>query len=87
MVNGVQGLIVEDCQCTGSEGANEEGSDKAGCIGDGNSVNVVPGAVGVLKGLIDDGVDHFDVTTRRYLWYNATILRMNVDLRVNDITE
>ena len=78
---------MEDGEGTGGEGADEQGADKAGGIGDGNGVDIVPGAVCVGQCLVDNGVDDFDMAPGRDLWYDTAVLGVDVDLGVDDIAQ
>ena len=48
MVDGVEGLVMEDGEGAGGEGADEKGTKEAGCVGDGDGVDIIPGAAGVF---------------------------------------
>ena len=36
---------MEDGEGTGGEGADEEGTDESWCVGNGDGVDIIPGAV------------------------------------------
>jgi hypothetical protein len=78
---------MNQCLRASSERADEQGSDKAGRIGDSNRVDIVPGASGVSDSLTDYGIDDFDVAAGRYLWYNSAVLFVNIDLSLDDIAK
>ena len=46
----VERLIVNDGEGAGGEGADEQRADQAGCVGDSDSVDIVPGAIGIRQG-------------------------------------
>lgn len=45
-MDGVEGLVPEDCEGAGGEGADEEGANEAGGVGDGDGVDVGGGGFG-----------------------------------------
>ena len=47
-MNCVEGFVVKDSEGAGGEGADEEATEEAGGVGDGDAVDVVPGGFGVL---------------------------------------
>lgn len=86
MVNGVEGLIVQDGEGAGGESADEEGAEEAGGVGDGEGVDFVPvvlamfGEAGVGEGLVDDRKDSLEVGTSGDFGNNATVAFKEVDL-------
>ena len=58
MVYLVKRLIMNDGEGAGGEGADEQRADQAGCIGDGDGVDVIPGAAGIRQGFFDDRVNN-----------------------------
>ena len=48
MVNGVEGLVAENREGAGGKGADEKRAEKTGGMSDGDSVNIVPIAVGIF---------------------------------------
>lgn len=87
MMYRIQRFVMDDGQRAGGKGADEEGADKARGVSDGNGVDIVPGAVGVGEGLVDHRIDDFDVAASRDLWYNTTILSVNIDLCLDNVRE
>lgn len=81
----MQRLIMNDGESAGSEGADEEGADEPGGVGDGDGIDVVPGACCIGKRFMDDGVDDLQMTAGGNLWDNTAIFGMDVDLGVDDI--
>lgn len=55
MVDGVEGLVPENGESASGEGADEEGTEQAGGVGDGDGVEVIRGEVGVMQSLMNDG--------------------------------
>ena len=56
-------------------------------MSDGNGVKVFYGEVGVGESLVDDWEDGFDMTTGGNFGNDATVGRVDVDLRDNNIRE
>src|SRR5690606_19336760 len=65
--------------------ADKEAANETRRIGDGNDIDVVPGHLGLSERLINNRVYDLDMATRRDLWYDAAVSRMNVYLRINDV--
>ncbi len=86
VVDRVERFIFQRRQGAGGQGADQQRPNQARRIGDGNGVDIVPGQVGVGQCLVDDGVDHFDVAASGHFGHDAAINRVNIDLRINDVT-
>ena len=54
----VERLIVNDGEGAGGEGADEQRADQAGCISDGDSVDIIPSTIGIRQSLFNDRVDN-----------------------------
>ncbi len=85
MVDRVERNVVKDGGSAGGESANEEGTDEAWRVGDGDSVNILPIKFGIRKSLMKDGIDGFDVRAGGDFWNNASVSSMDIDLRDDDI--
>ena len=66
MVYLVKRLIMNDGKGAGGESADEQRADQAGRVGDGDGVDIVPGAISVRQGFFDDRVNNFQVMTPPY---------------------
>lgn len=87
MVDGIEGFMPEDGEHAGGKGADEEGAEEAGGVGDSDVVDAVFGEMSVGKGLVDDGKDGFKVGAGGDFGDDATVGGEDVDLRDDDITE
>lgn len=85
MMGRVKRNVVKNGGSAGSEGADKKGTDEAWGMSDGNCVNVGPIELSVSKGLVEDGIDGFDMRTSGNLGNNAAVGGMNIDLRNDDI--
>ena len=85
MVDGVEGFVVKDSEGAGSEGADEEATEEAGGVGDGDGVDVSPGDLGVVHGLVDDGEDCLEVASGGDFGDDAAVGFEDVDLRDDDV--
>ena len=47
-MDGVEGFVVKDSKSASGESSDEEGTEEARGVSDGDGVNFVPGEVGVL---------------------------------------
>ena len=81
----VKRLIVNDGEGASSESADEQRADQAGRIGDGDGVDIVPGAICVRQGFFDDRVNNFQVAAGGNFWDNAAVFGMDVDLGIDHI--
>lgn len=80
VVDGVEGLVPENSESAGGEGADKEGTEQAGGVGDGDSVEVIRGEVGVMQSLMDDGQDGFEMRASGDFGNDTTISCENVNL-------
>ena len=61
MVYFVKRLIVNDGEGAGGEGADEQRTDQAGRVGDGDGVDIVPSTGSIRQSFVDDWADDFQV--------------------------
>lgn len=87
MVDGVQWFIMQFGQGFCGQHADQKRTDQSRSIGDGYGVDIVPGNLGFTHCLADDRIDDLDVRPRRYLWYDAAIFGMDIDLGVDHIRQ
>ena len=87
MVNGVEGFVVEEGEGAGGQSADEEGTEKAWGVGDGDGVDVVPGEGGVGEGAVEDGEDGFEVGTGGDFGDDATVGFENVNLGNDNVRQ
>ena len=87
MVDGVEGLVVDDCESAGGEGADKEGAEEAWGVGDGDGVDILPGAGGVFEGFVDDGLDGFEVGAGSDFRDDSAIFGKDVDLGDDDVAQ
>lgn len=85
MMSRVKRDVVKNGGSAGGEGADKKGADEAWGMSDGNGVNVGPIELSVSKGLVEDGIDGFDMRTSGNLGNNAAVGGMNIDLRNDDV--
>lgn len=85
MMGRVKRNVMQNGGSTGSEGADKKGADEAWGMSDGNGVDVGPIELSVSKGLVEDGIDGFDMRTSGNLGNNAAVGGMNIDLRNDDV--
>ena len=84
---------MENRESAGGESADQQGTKQTWRVSDGDSVNLVPiglavfDEAGLLKGLIDDGLDGFQVGTSGDLWNNAAVGFKDVNLGDDDIAQ
>lgn len=76
---------MKNGKSAGGESADKKRAEETGSVGDGDSVNIVPGAAGVFQGFIYDRQDGFEVGAGGNLWDDATIFSEDIYLRNNDI--
>ena len=81
----VKRFVVNDGEGAGGEGADEQRADQAGRVGDGDGVDVVPGAISVRQGFFDDRVDNFQVAAGGDFWDDAAVFGVDVDLGIDHI--
>lgn len=87
MVSGVKGFVVENGEGAGGESADKEGAEEAWSVGDGDSVDIVPGAVCIFQSLIDNRENSFEMRAGGDFWDDASVFGKNIDLGDNDITQ
>ena len=80
MVYLVKRLIVNDGEGTGGERTDEQRADQAGRVGDGDGVDIVPGAISIRQSFVDDWADDFQVATGGNFWNDTTVFGVDVDL-------
>ena len=85
MVYLVERLIVNDGEGAGGKRADEQRADQAGRISDGDSVDIIPGAISVRQGFFDDRVDNFQVAAGGNFRDNAAVFSMDVNLGIDHI--
>lgn len=81
----VKRFVVNDGEGAGGERADEQRADQAGRIGDGDGVDVVPGAISVRQGFFDDRVDNFQVAAGSDFRDDAAVFGVDVDLGIDHI--
>ena len=81
----IQRFMMNDSEGAGGESADEQRTDQAGCVGDGDGVDVVPGAISVRQGFFDDRVDNFQVAAGGDFWDDAAVFSMDIDLGIDHI--
>ena len=86
-MDGVEGLVVDDCESAGGEGADEEGTEEAWGVGDGDGVDVGPGEVGGGEGGVEDGVHGFEVGAGGDFGDDSAVLGEDVDLGDDGVGE
>ena len=84
-MDGVEGGIVEDRESAGGEGSDQEGTEEAGSVGDGNIIDVGPGVVSVVESLMESGEDGFEMRTGGDFGEDAAVSLKDVDLGVDDV--
>lgn len=88
MVDGVEGFVVQNRESAGGESADEEGTEEAGRMSDGDSIYFRPVIffeAGALESLVDNGHDCFEVRTGGDFGNDATVGFKNVDLGNDDV--
>ena len=85
MVYLVERLIANDSEGAGGEGADEQRADQAGRVGDGDGVDVVPGAISVRQGFFDDRVNDLQMAAGGDFRDDAAVFGMDVDLGIDHI--
>ncbi len=85
MVYLVKRFVVNNSEGAGGEGADKQRADQAGRVGDGDGVDVVPGAIGIRQSFFDDRVDNFQVAASGDFWDDAAVFGMDVDLGIDHI--
>jgi len=81
----VERLIMNDGEGAGGESADEQRADQAGRVGNGDGVDIIPGAAGIRQSLFNDRVDNFQVAAGGNFWDNAAVFGMDVDLGIDHI--
>jgi len=84
-MDGVERFLVQNSEGTGGESANEEGTEQAGSVGDGDGVDFVPVEAGVFERLINDGENSFNVRTGGDFGDDTTVGLVDVNLRNDDV--
>ena len=85
MVYLVKRLIVNDSEGAGGEGADEQRADQAGRVGDGDGVDVVPGAISVRQSFFDDRVNNLQMAAGGDFRDDSAVFGMDVDLGIDHI--
>ena len=85
VVDGVEGLVVQNRESAGGEGSDQEGTEEAGSVGDGNIIDVGPGVVSVVESLMESGEDGFEMRTGGDFGDDAAVSLKDVDLGVDDV--
>ena len=85
MVYLVERLIMNDGEGAGGERADEQRADQAGRVGDGDGVDIVPGAISVRQSFFDDRVDNFQVAAGGNFRDDAAVFGVDVNLGIDHI--
>ena len=67
--------------------ADEQRADQSGALGDGEPVDVVQHDLRLAERLTDHGRHELEMPPRRDLRHDAAVLRVQIDLRRDDIRE
>ena len=81
----VKRFVVNDGEGAGGEGADEQRADQAGCVGDSDSVDIIPGAAGIRQSFFNDRVNNFQVAAGGDFRDNAAVFGMDVNLGIDHI--
>ena len=87
MMGRIEGLVVEDCERAGGEGADEETANEAWGMSDGDSIDAVDSFAGISKSLFNDRINGFDVAAGGNFWNDATVFGVDIDLRHDNIRQ
>ena len=85
MVYLVKRLIVNDGEGAGGESADKQRADQSRRVGDGDGVDIVPGAISVRQGFFDDRVDNFQVAAGGDFRDDAAVFGVDVNLGIDHI--
>lgn len=81
----VERLIVNDGESAGGESADEQRADQARRVGDGDGVDIVPGAISVRQGFFDDRVNDLQMAAGGDFRDDAAVFGVDVDLGIDHI--
>ena len=85
MVYLVKRLIVNDGEGTGGERTDEQRADQAGRVGDGDGVDIVPGAISIRQSFFDDRVNNLQMAAGGNFRDDAAVFSMDIDLGIDHI--
>ena len=85
VIEGVERFLVDDGEGTGGQDADEQTAAQPGAVGDGDGVDVVPGAATLREGVVNHGVDGLEVAAGGDFGHHAAVFAVNVYLRHNNI--
>ena len=78
VVNGIERLIVGDGQGARRQDADQQAATQASTVGDGNAVEIVPVATGLVERLLDDWQNYLDMATGGDFRYHAAVSRVQI---------
>ena len=81
----VKRFVVNDGEGAGGESTDEQRADQAGRVGDGDGVDVVPGAISVRQGFFDDRVNNLQMAAGGDFRDDAAVFGVDVDLGIDHI--
>lgn len=87
MVDGIERFLPEDGEHSGSESADQKGTEEAGGVSNSDTIDVVFGQVGVIEGFVNYGEDSFEMGAGGDFRNDTTIGGENIDLGDNDVAE
>ena len=89
VVDGEEGFLPGEGVGLGGSGADEEATDEAGAVGDGDAIELGGGVgdIGDLEGFFDDGGEGFEVGAGGDFGDDAAELGVEVDLGGDDVGE
>ena len=87
VVNGIERLIVGDGQGARRQDADQQAATQASTVGDGNAVEIVPVATGLVERLLDDWQNYLDMATGGDFRYHAAVLDVEVDAARYDVAK
>lgn len=85
MVYFVKRLVVNDGEGAGGESTDEQRADQAGRVGNGDGVDIVPGAISIRQGFFDDRVNDLQMAAGGNLRDDAAVFSVDVDLGIDHI--